>query len=243
MSFVDTSESPLVKLRSLRLPLPALLGAGLLVALCAGVLVGGLFDQEAAFVAPTSTEEEQVAEGEEAAEEEITEDGATDSTAEASVVTATPAEMVVHVAGAVVSPGIYTLYEGARVQDAVDAAGGFASDAEPDAVNLARTVQDGEQVLIPTVQEVEDGTYVDSSANTSSTSSSTSTGTASSSLVNINTAGLEELDTLPGVGPSTAQAIIDEREANGPFTSIEDIQRVSGIGEKKFEKLKDSICV
>lgn len=62
-------------------------------------------------------------------------------------------------------------------------------------------------------------------------------------LVNINTAGIEELDSLAGVGPATAQAIVDEREANGPFSSIEDIQRVSGIGEKKFEKLKESICV
>ena len=68
-------------------------------------------------------------------------------------------------------------------------------------------------------------------------------GTGAAALVNINSAGLDELDTLPGVGPSTAQAILDDRTQNGPFASVEDIMRVSGIGEKKFEKLKDLICV
>ena len=124
------------------------------------------------------------------------------------------------------------------MQDAVNAAGGFLSDASPDAINLARVLQDGEQVIIPTLEQVESGT-----AASASVTGSTAAAAGAQVVVNINTAGVEELDTLPGVGPATAQAIVDERESNGPFASIEDIQRVSGIGEKKFEKLKDSIRV
>lgn len=124
------------------------------------------------------------------------------------------------------------------MQDAVNAAGGFLPDASPDAINLARVLQDGEQVVIPTLEQVESGT-----AASASVTGSTAAAAGAQVVVNINTAGVEELDTLPGVGPATAQAIIDERESNGPFASIEDIQRVSGIGEKKFEKLRDSICV
>ena len=102
-------------------------------------------------------------------------------------------------------------------------------------------MSDGEQILILTVEEFEASPSSSSSSGSSDADASGSSG--SGGLVNINTAGLEALDSLPGVGPATAQAILDEREANGPFTSIEDIQRVSGIGEKKYEKLKGSICV
>ena len=149
--------------------------------------------------------------------------------------------LAVHVSGAVASPGVYELEEGSRVRDAVEAAGGFAPEASQESVNLARKVSDGEQILILTVEEFEASPSSFSSSGSSDADASGSSG--SGGLVNINTAGLEALDSLPGVGPATAQAILDEREANGPFTSIEDIQRVSGIGEKKYEKLKGSICV
>ncbi len=143
--------------------------------------------------------------------------------------------LAVYVSGAVVSPGVYELAEGARVCDAVAAAGGLRDDAAADAVNLARKVADGEQVAVPTNEEVAAG-HAPAAGGEASVSSAPA-------VVNINTADASELDALAGVGPATAQAIVDEREANGPFSSVEDIMRVSGIGEKKFAKLRESICV
>ncbi len=147
---------------------------------------------------------------------------------------------VVHVDGAVLTPGVYRLEgEDLRLQDAVDAAGGLLDEADTTSVNLASLIEDGTKIYIPYEGEELDATTV------SSTQSSTSTSDASSSseLININTATAEELDELPGVGPSTAAAIIQDREENGPFTSIEDIMRVSGIGEKKYAKMEAYICV
>ena len=146
------------------------------------------------------------------------------------------ASVIVHVVGAVNVPGIYTLQEGNRVSDAVSAAGGFTSDACEQSINCARVVTDGEQIKIPTWDEV---SATSSAAVTDGTSSSAS----GSGLVNINTATLEELQTLSGVGPATATAIIDYRTQNGSFKTIEDIQNVSGIGEAKFSKIQAHICV
>lgn len=138
---------------------------------------------------------------------------------------------VVHVDGAVASPGVYEL-KGCdlRVNDAIQAAGGLLDTAVTDVLNLASLLVDGQKVHVPSAEE------------TSSSVADASLGT-SAGLVNINTASVEQLTSLSGVGDSTASAIVKEREANGPFSSIEDIMRVSGIGEKKFEKIKDSICV
>lgn len=141
--------------------------------------------------------------------------------------------LVVDVDGAVASPGVVEVPAGSRVADAIDAAGGLTEEADVSGVNRAAPLADGEKVYIPRAGEA---------VQAPGSSAASSEGT-SEALVNINTAGLSELDELPGIGPATAQAIIDEREANGPFTSIEDIMRVSGIGEKKFEKLADRICV
>lgn len=148
--------------------------------------------------------------------------------------------IVVDVAGAVASPGVVELKDGARVADALGAAGGLAEDADLTSVNRAARLTDGQRVYVPRVGEQVAPVEGDGSAGAAGEGTqSTATGQA----VNINTAGLAELDALPGVGPATAQAIIDDREANGPFTAPEDLMRVSGIGEKKFEKLKSSICV
>ena len=148
--------------------------------------------------------------------------------------------IVVDVAGAVASPGVVELKDGARVADALGAAGGLAEDADLTSVNRAARLTDGQRVYVPRVGEQVAPVEGDGSAGAAGEGTqSTVTGQA----VNINTAGLAELDALPGVGPATAQAIIDDREANGPFTAPEDLMRVSGIGEKKFEKLKSSICV
>lgn len=142
------------------------------------------------------------------------------------------AQVYVYVTGAVANPGVYSLDEGLRVCDAVEAAGGLTEDADASTVNLARVLSDGEHIALPTKAEVET-TLAQGSAG----------GAAASSLVNINTADASALETLSGVGSATAQAIISDREQNGPFSTIEDLMRVDGIGEKKFAKLKDSICV
>lgn len=152
-------------------------------------------------------------------------------------VAATPSSLVIDVDGAVSNPGVYELDADARVNDAIQVAGGLTSEADAAAINRAALLTDGQKVYVPHVgEEVE---------TTAGAATPASPGGASSdaSPVNINTASVDDLDTLPGIGPSTAQAIVDERAQNGAFASIEDIMRVSGIGEKKFEKLKGLICV
>lgn len=138
----------------------------------------------------------------------------------------------VHLLGAVAAPGLYELRQGDRAVDAVAAAGGFTPDADQAGVNLARPLVDGEQIRVPVVGE----TPV---AGTSQTGSSPTPG----GKVNLNTADTAALDTLPGVGPATAQRILDWREENGRFTAIEDLMSVSGIGDKTFADLKDLVTV
>lgn len=153
--------------------------------------------------------------------------------------------VVVDVAGAVAAPAVVELPQDARVQDAIEAAGGLAPDADASGVNRAARLIDGQQVYIPRVGEAVSGAATAPATGSAADTGASGAGAAAgaSGLVNINTADATALDALPGVGPSTAQAIIDEREANGAFTSPEDLMRVTGIGEKKFEKLRGSICV
>lgn len=148
-------------------------------------------------------------------------------------------EVYVDVDGAVVTPGVYRLREGARVAQAIDAAGGLTPEADVAGLNRASKVVDGQKIYVPHVGEQQ---TVDVVAGSGPGEASTGASVASD-LVNINTANASELQTLSGIGPSMAQSIIDERTQNGPFTSIDDLMRVSGIGEKKFAKIKDCICV
>ena len=175
-----------------------------------------------------------------APEPEIAFDEGTDlvaAGAEAAVAEEPPADIVVHVAGAVLRPGVYALPPGSRVADAVAAAGGVLGTAAEDAVNLARLLIDGEQVYLPTVEEIESGTVAGAAAGLAVPGG----GSSAPGLVNINTASAAELETLPGVGPATAQAIIEDRETNGPFLTPEDLMRVTGIGPKKFDAVKDLV--
>lgn len=147
--------------------------------------------------------------------------------------------VVVHVDGAVVNPGVYELRsEIPRVGDAVDAAGGLVEGADTTSMNLAAPLGDGQKVHVPLQGEVASAEAGDAAGSVTAGSSD-----GGSSLVNINSATVEELDSLPGVGPSTAAAIVEDRDANGPFSSPEDLMRVSGIGEKKLAKFRDHVCV
>lgn len=165
--------------------------------------------------------------------------GEVESGAEGQAAAEEAPAIVVHVGGAVAEPGVRELPRGARVQDAVDAAGGFAEGAAGDGLNLARPLTDGEQIVVPMQEEVEAA----SSTASVEGAGDARTGTASGGKVNLNRASASELDALPGVGPSTAEKIVADREANGPFATVEDLKRVSGIGDKKFADLADLVCV
>lgn len=159
---------------------------------------------------------------------------------ESSAKSFSAAEVYVDVDGAVVRPGVYRLKDGARVSHAIDAAGGLAAEADVTGLNRASKITDGQKIYVPTVGEQQAAAAVGGAES----SAATTPGAGSSSgLVNINTASAAELQTLSGIGPSMAQSIIDERTQNGAFASVDDLMRVSGIGEKKFAKIKDCICV
>jgi competence protein ComEA len=163
-------------------------------------------------------------------------------------------DLFIHVAGAVARPGVYQLPQGSRIIDAVQKAGP-AADADLNSLKLAAPVTDGQTIYVPGLQDAvaqagtpvpgnQTGTPAMSSAkNVFIPQTGTRPGGSAGGLVNINTADLSQLDTLPGIGPSLAQRIIDYRELNGPFAAIEDIKNVSGIGDKKFDALKDMVTV
>jgi competence protein ComEA len=136
--------------------------------------------------------------------------------------TATPGMLTVYINGAVATPGLYTLSEGSRVDDAVKAAGGSIPGAEMNNINLAETLVDGQQINIPGIVD---------------------TSHVNIGRVNINTATVEELNSLPGIGPTTAQAIVDYRLQQGPFLIIQDIQNVPGVGPATYALIQDYINV
>lgn len=144
--------------------------------------------------------------------------------------TIAPATVYVHVSGEVREPGLYRLDQSARVVDAVAAAGGFTETAAREGVNLARTVSDGEQLVVP----AEGAEGPDAAAPAAP---------EGDGRVNLNTADLAALDTLPRIGPAIAQRILDWREENGRFTSVDDLMAVPGIGEKMLASLRDLVTV
>ncbi|MDL5350324.1 helix-hairpin-helix domain-containing protein [Microbacterium sp. zg-YB36] len=146
--------------------------------------------------------------------------------------TAPVAAVYVHVSGAVAVPGLYRLGDGARVVDAIAAAGGFGEGADEAAVNLARIVVDGEQLHVPVVGEAVPPNVVQPGG----------AGPAGAK-VNLNTGDLAALDTLPRIGPALAQRIIDWRDENGRFTSVDDLLAVPGIGDKMLAALRDLVTL
>lgn len=156
-------------------------------------------------------------------------------TGEAVILRPVPTEkpIVVHVTGAVPRPGVYALPRGARVQDVISAAGGFLAEAEKTDINLAALLEDGEKLDIP---------YIEGTSPVLATPEQEVVVTTTE-LIDINTASQSELESLPGIGPTTARKIIEYREANGPFLNTEDIINVSGIGPGTYERIKELITV
>jgi len=155
----------------------------------------------------------------------------------------TPLPFAVHVTGEVVSPGVYTLPPGSRVRDAITAAGGLTSQANDQAINQAALIHDGELVRIPSLPATPSLSSPGSSAADTPVPQEQAASEPAYSLIDINTASLADLDSLPGIGPVIAQRIITYRETNGPFQTIEAIQDVSGIGPVIFDRIKASITV
>jgi competence protein ComEA len=153
--------------------------------------------------------------------------------------TATPAPLRVYVTGAVQRPDVYRLAPGSIVKDAMEAAGGPAADADLVKVNLAQELRDQQQLYVPHVGEAGAPPPLSGGGETSGTAESQPPG----GKININTASAEELDTLPGIGPAIAQRIIEYRQAQGAFKSIEEITLVSGIGDAILAKIQDRISV
>ena len=149
----------------------------------------------------------------------------------------------VYVCGAVVREGVYTLPNGSRAADALEAAGGYAKDALKGSVNLAEKITDGEKLWFPRIGEIPEETGEKSGEDPAgkATGKDTSDKDASDTRVNINTADLETLKTLPGIGETRAQDILAFREKNGAFSKTEDLMQVPGIKEGTYNKLKDRI--
>jgi competence protein ComEA len=144
----------------------------------------------------------------------------------------TPQMLFVHVAGWVHTPGVYELQTGARVIDAIDSAGGPREGADLNALNLAALVVDAQQVLVPRRAATPAGPGAQLTAPG-----------GEGQKVNLNLATAEDLETLPGIGEVLAQRIIDHRESNGPFTSVDELLDVSGIGEARLEDIRDQVTV
>ncbi len=138
--------------------------------------------------------------------------------------------IAVDVRGAVISPGVYELPAGARMQDAIKLSGGLAAEADLSTVNLARRLRDGEVVVILTANEAGASSDIRSPGSTDE-----------SRPVNINTASISELDVLPGIGEVTARRIVEFRESNGPYRSIDDLVLVEGISTRTVETLRDLV--
>ncbi len=148
-------------------------------------------------------------------------------------------DIIVHIVGEVNNPGIIRIKEGSRIVDVVEKAGGFTEEADVDKVNLAYGVKDEQKIVIPNINKKDEETKIIDDSNSFVENFNDS----SSTVVNINTATQSELESLTGIGPSMASKILDYRDKNGKFKTKEDIKNVPGIGNSKYEAIKDEICV
>lgn len=148
-------------------------------------------------------------------------------------------KIIVHITGAIENEGIIEIEKDARIADVIDEAGGTTTEADLSKVNLAYSVKDGQKIYIPNINDEKTEEYITEEAGQEIIIE----GGQVTDKVNINTAKQTELETLSGIGPSTALKIINYREENGDFETIEDLKNVPGIGEAKFNNIKESICV
>ena len=191
---------------------------GIILAIIATILINYVYSRK------TNFEKEEISTYEENENEELKEEAEEEK------------EIVIHIAGAVKTEGIIFLKEGARLNEAIEKAGGTLEEADMTQVNLACQLEDGMKVYIPKKGEVMEENQTD-------TATSEKENNNTSKKININKATQSELETLPGIGPSTASKIITYREENGKFKTIENIKDVSGIGEAKYNSIKDFITV
>jgi len=151
--------------------------------------------------------------------------------------------VIIHIAGAVKKPGVYQLKSTDRIVDAVKIAGGATEEANLDLINLAALLKDGQKIIVPYKTYSEAGEEINTNTYNNEASVYSSSPVSTSAKISINTANANMLQTLPGIGPVLSERIIEYRNQNGLFGVIDDIKDVSGIGEKKFEGIKDLICV
>ena len=154
--------------------------------------------------------------------------------------------VIIHITGSVKNPGIVKLKEGSRIEDAIESAGGLTENADITKVNLAYVVEDGTKIKIPSASEedIGDEDIIDSKSGDNIIIEENAVPSNNSpQTININKATEKEFETLPGIGPSLASKIIEYRNQNGKFESIEDIKNVNGIGDNKYEKINDLITV
>lgn len=214
----------------------AVLAVGIMTALLLFAYRGG-DDLQLTDTARTVTAEDQIvdADGE----------GADQSGEGASLSPAGNGSLYVDIGGAVKSPKLAELPSGSRVEDAIQEAGGLTQKADISTINRAELLTDGQKIYIPEMGEITEGVSGAGGSLSGASSASASSGGSGtvSGKVNINTADITQLQTLTGVGPVTAQKILDYRTQNGRFTAIEDLKNVSGIGDKTFEKMKDQVTV
>ncbi|MFO7690648.1 MAG: helix-hairpin-helix domain-containing protein [Cryobacterium sp.] len=206
-----------------------------LAALIITVLISAFGQQTSSSIGPAGA----------AASESPTPFGSADSPAGAAGEpnSADTATLFVHVLGAVASPGVVELSDGSRVLDAIAAAGGLTATADPSGANLARRVTDGEQIYLPQQGELPAGAPPGTVSGQAGAGSATGAGSTAGTIVDLNAATLAELETLPRIGPAMAQRIVDYRTSNGPFSTIDDLRNVTGIGDKTFDALRELVRV
>ncbi len=236
MSFQEYSDSLQSKLRLGNMNKKLVVGIAILALIAICLCVYTLFLNSEAY---SNTDDEiaisNVDESQESSNE-AGESGGSDSNENASE------RIYVHVAGCVKNPGVYELDASSRANEAIEAAGGFTKTADTEAINLAESLSDGQQIIVPK-KSSSSAAETSSTNSTANSQTSSSASQSSSELVNINTATSEQLQTLSGIGEAKAQKIIEYREQNGPFESVDSLTNVSGIGEKTLESLRPYICI
>ena len=163
-----------------------------------------------------------------------------ESTVNSEVSNVLEEKIVIHIAGQVANPGIVELKDGARIVEAIEAAGGVTSDANLEKINLAYVLEDGMKVYIPSIADDDENNYVTTGSSGVSSNSNNATQTLK---ININTASVDDFSKIPGIGSSIASRIVEYRKENGKFSTVEDIKNVSGIGDAKFNNIKNYIYV